>query len=144
MAKTIRQISIPLLIFFIWGSLGLPDIVALSSGDCHEICVEPVHTAHEACTTQPIHRCDSPETCNAGIAHHHLPLTDIPLSPNLGQIQVREMLSELRSLCGASCAVCDADLRSVPGPEEVPWWASGAGSGCCSSLEHLRSVILLI
>jgi hypothetical protein len=124
--------------------LGLPDIVALSSGDCHEICVEPVHTAHEACTTQPIHRCDSPETCNAGIAHHHLPLTDIPLSRNMGQIQPRERLSELRNLFAAPCAVRDADPRSVPGPEEVLCSTSGAGNGCCSSLEHLRSVILLI
>lgn len=142
--KSMRQTGIMVLVLFVSSTFVPPEVLAWCSDECHEVCVEPVRIPHTVCVTQPVHRCGSPETCDTGIAHHHMPTGDVPVDRSTGYTQDEERLPGTGKICAASLAGRLFGINGVPDPKVCTSGAFGREAFCDSVVELIQSVVLLI
>jgi len=138
-AKSKQILSIALLPFVLAASVASLDALVLCTADGHGAAVEVAHPAGVGCGSH-----DSPGSGDTGccrhsdgpeekIGHDHVTCSDVPLRLNQGDVQDRRPIVALQA---ESFVTEDVERVSSESAVCLP--------GHCSSLQHLKFVVLLV
>jgi len=132
-AKTRQILCIGLLPFLLAASVASLDALVLCTADGNSTAVDMAHPARTGCDAVDSRGCRHPGGPPEKIGHDHVTCNDVPLRFNQGNVQDR------RPVVSPQAESLMMDDMGLPSSE-----SSVCLPGHCSSLDHLRSVVLLI
>ena len=137
--KSKQVLAIALLPFVLAASVASLDALVLCTADGHGTAVEVAHPAGAGCSSYESPGSRDSNCCrhSAGpqdkIGHDHVTCSDTPLRLNLGHVQDRRPIVALQ-----------AESFVMEEVEPVPSESTACQPGHYSSLQHLKSVVLLV